>query len=61
MGTRIQGLIGLVGHDQRRWGGLRGRVITKLGFFGHGDRLSLRLWSLLVPNRGRGTGERVVV
>ena len=61
LGTPIQGLIGIVGHDQWRWRGLRGRVITKLGFFGNGDRLSFGLRSLLVPNGRGGAGERVVV
>lgn len=32
-------------------------MITKLGFFGHGDRLALGLRNLLVPNRGGGAGE----
>lgn len=36
-------------------------MITKLGFFGNGDRLPVGLGSLLISNRGGGAGERVVV
>jgi len=36
-------------------------VVAELGFFGHGDRLPFGLGGLLIPDRGGGAGEGVVV